>query len=109
MINMDYAKLDGGYPIYAPNPIELTESITIDGITHPVGALLSLSGAAKKYYIALGYKPVIRESMPRLDGHYYTETWAETETEIVQEWEEHEQPPATDYTEVLDIMTGEKA
>ena len=43
------------------------------------------------------------------EGCYYTETWTETETAILQGWEEHEQPSATDYTEVLDIMTGEKA
>ena len=57
----------------------------------------------------LGYKPVTRTAMPTREGYYYTEKWTETETAIVQGWEEHEQSSATDYTEVLDIMTGEKA
>ena len=44
-----------------------------------------------------------------MGGYYYTEKWTETDTAIVQEWGEHERLPITDYTEVLDIMTGEKA
>ena len=109
MPNINYAKLIDGYPAYALNPIALTESIEIDGIIHPVGATLSLSGSAESHYAQLGYKPVTRSPMPSKEGFYYTESWTETDTAIVQEWEEHEQPPATDYTEVLDIMTGEKA
>ena len=109
MRNTNYAKLIDGYPAYAPNPIVLTEPIEIDGIIHPAGATLSLSGAAESHYAQLGYKPVTRSPMPSKEGFYYTEKWTETDTAIVQEWEGHEQPPATDYTEVLDIMTGEKA
>ena len=92
MTNINYAKLIDGYPAYAPNPIVLTEPIEIDGIIHPAGATLSLSGAAESHYAQLGYKSVTRTVMPTREGYYYTETWAETETEIVQGWEEHEQP-----------------
>ena len=107
MLNKNYAKLAGGYPEYLRLPVELQSPLIINGVTHPVGAHLSTNDdAAIK---ELGYKPVTRTVMPTREGYYYTETWAETETEIVQEWKEHEQPPATDYTEVLDIMTGEKA
>lgn len=47
--------------------------------------------------------------MPAWEGYYYTEKWTETDTTIVQEWEEHERLPIADYTEVLDIVTEEKA
>ena len=107
MLNTNYAKLTGEYPEYLRLPIQLTESIAIGEVTHPTGAYLSTNDdAAIK---ELGYKPVTRSPMPSKEGYYYTEKWMETDTAIVQEWEEHEQPPATDYTEVLDIMTGEKA
>ena len=76
-------------------------------MTHPAGAHLSTNDdAAIK---ELGYKPVTRTVMPTREGYYYTEKWTDTGAAIVQGWEEHKQPPATDYTEVLDIMTGEKA
>ena len=107
MLNTNYAKLVGEYPEYLRLPVELQSPLIINGVTHPAGAHLSTNyDAAIK---ELGYKPVTKTEIPAREGYYYTEKWAETETEIVQEWEEHEQPPATDYTEVLDIMTGEKA
>ena len=107
MLNTNYAKLVGEYPEYLRLPVELKSPLIINGVTHPAGAHLSTNDdAAIK---ELGYKPVTRTVMPTREGYYYTETWAETETEIVQGWEEHERPPITDYTEVLDIMTGEKA
>ena len=107
MIKTNYAKLTGEYPEYLRLPICLTKPITIGEVTHPAGAYLSTDDdvAIKE----LGYKPVTRTVMPTREGYYYTAKWTETDTAIVQEWEEHEQPPATDYTEVLDIMTGEKA
>ena len=107
MLNTNYAKLTGEYPEYLRLPVELKSPLIINGVTHPAGAHLSTNDdAAIK---ELGYKPVTRTVMPTREGYYYTETWTETDTAIVQEWEEHEQPRATDYTEVLDIMTGEKA
>ena len=102
MLNINYAKLIDGYPAYAPNPIVLTEPIEIDSIIHPAGATLSLSGAAESHYAQLGYKPVTRTTMPTRDGYYYTETWTETEMEIVREWEEHEQPE----DELTDAVTA---
>ena len=107
MLNTNYAKLVGEYPEYLRLPVELQSPLIINGVTHPAGAHLSTNDDAA--IRQLGYKPITRTVMPTREGYYYTETWAETETEIVQGWEEHEQPPATDYTEVLDIMTGEKA
>ena len=107
MLNTNYAKLAGEYPEYLRLPVELQSPLIINGVTHPEGAHLSTNDdAAIK---ELGYKPITRTIMPTREGYYYTEKWTDTGTAIVQEWEEHEQPPATDYTEVLDIMTGEKA
>ena len=90
MLNTNYAKLVGGYLEYLRLPVELESSLIINGVTHPAGAHLSTNDdtAIKE----LGYKPVTRTVMPTREGYYYTETWAETETEIVQGWEEHEQP-----------------
>ena len=107
MLNTNYAKLVGGYPEYLRLPVELQSPLIINGVTHPAGAHLSTNDdAAIK---ELGYKPVTRTTMPTREGYYYTEKWTDTGAAILQEWEEHEQPPATDYTEILDIMTGEKA
>ena len=107
MLNTNYAKLMGEYPEYLRFPVELQSPLIINGVTHPAGAHLSTNDdAAIK---ELGYKPVTLTAMPTREGYYYTEKWTDTGAAIVQEWEEHEQSPATDYTEVLDIMTGEKA
>lgn len=106
MLNINYGKLVNGYPQYLHLPIRLTEPITIGEVTHPAGAYLSTDYDTT--IRQLGYKPVTRTAMPTREGYYYTEKWTDTGAAIVQEWEEHEQPPATDYTEVLDIMTGEK-
>ena len=107
MLNTNYAKLVGEHLEYLRLPVELKSPLIINGVTHPAGAHLSTNDdAAIK---ELGYKPVTRTAMSTREGYYYTEKWTDTGAAIVQEWEEHEQPPATDYTEVLDIMTGEKA
>lgn len=107
MLNTNYAKLVGGYPEYLRLPVELQSPLIINGVTHPTGAYLSTNDDTA--IRQLGYKPITRTIMPTREGYYYTEKWTDTGAAIVQEWEEHEQPPATDYTEVLDIMTGEKA
>ena len=107
MLNTNYAKLVGEYPEYLRLPVELQSPLIINGVTHPAGAYLSTNDDTA--IRQLGYKPVTRSPMPSKEGFYYTESWTETDTAIVQEWEEHEQSPVTDYTEVLDIMTGEKA
>ena len=54
-----------------------------------------------------GYKPIITAVYPS-DGGYYTESWAETETEIKQVWTEQPQTdddPISD-SEALEIITG---
>ena len=107
MLNTNYGKLTGEYPEYLRLPIRLTEPVTIGEVTHPAGAYLSTNDDTALRQ--LGYKPIIRTVQPSKEGFYYVENWIDNGAEIVQEWEEHEQPPATDYTEVLDIMTGEKA
>lgn len=107
MIKTNYAKITCEYPEYLRLPVELKSPLIINGVTHPAGAYLSTDDDTA--IRQLGYKPVTRTAMPTREGYYYTEKWTETDTAIVQAWEEHEQPPATDYTEVLDIMTGEKA
>lgn len=74
---MYYAKLIDGFPSYAPNPIHYKGYV----IGNPPGKILT----------ALGYKPVEYSSMPDFDpkeGHYWAEKWLETDTRIVQSWEQ---------------------
>ena len=100
MLNTNYAKLVGGYPEYLRLPVELKSPLIINGVTHPAGAHLSTNDdAAIK---ELGYKPVTRTAMPTRGGYYSTETWTETDTAIVQGWEEHEQPE----DELTDAVTA---
>lgn len=71
---MRYAKLVNGYPTYAPNPI------LHNGLWYgnPPGSV----------YEAEGYKPV-RFTDPHTEpgeGYQWSETWSETDTEIVQGW-----------------------
>ena len=73
-------------------PIRLSKPITIGEVSHPAGAYLYTDDDTA--IRQLGYKPITRTIMPTRDGYYYTEKWTETETAIVQEWEEHEQRPA---------------
>ena len=54
-----------------------------------------------------GYKPIITAEYPS-DGKSYTDSWAETETEITQIWTELPQTdddPISD-SEALEIITG---
>ena len=54
-----------------------------------------------------GYKPIITAEYPS-DGKSYTDSWAETETEITQIWTEVQQTdddPISD-SEALEIITG---
>ena len=58
-------------------------------------------------YLANGYKPIITAEYPS-DGKSYTDSWAETETEIKQVWTEQPQTdddPISD-SEALEIITG---
>lgn len=92
---MRYAKLINDYPTFAPNPI----LVGGNWIGNPPGEV----------YEAEGYKPV-RYTDPgeAPDGCYWVETWAETETEIVQQWEATELPPDEDIdpAEALNILLG---
>ena len=58
-------------------------------------------------YLANGYKPIITAEYPS-DGKSYTDSWAETETEITQVWTEQPQTdddPISD-SEALEIIIG---
>lgn len=90
MININYGQLVEERPQYLCLPIRLTTNITINGIVHSVGSWLSTDDEA--VILELGYKPIVRSKRPMNEDFYYTEKWTETETAIVQEWEEHEQP-----------------
>ena len=71
---MKYAKLIDGFPAYAPNPIKHS------GLWYgnPPGSV----------YEAEGYKPVRYTEPPTEpgEGYQWSETWSETESEIVQGW-----------------------
>lgn len=71
---MKYAKLINNLPAYAPNPI------LHNGLWYgnPPGEV----------YTAEGYKPVRYTEPPTEpgEGYQWSETWSETETEIVQGW-----------------------
>ena len=88
-----YGKLINGELRGAPRPIrtENGEVFTNDP------ALLLLYGS----------KPIITAEYPS-DGKSYTDSWAETETEITQIWTEQPQTdddPISD-SEALEIITG---
>ena len=88
-----YGKLVNGELRGAPRPIKTENG---DVFTNDPALLL--------HY---GYKPIITAEYPS-DGGYYTETWAETETEITQIWTELPQSdddPISD-AEALEIITG---
>lgn len=104
-VNRNYGLLINGYPQYLYLPIQIARNITINGVVHPAGSWLSTDNEAA--ILELGYKPIIRTEAPVKDGYYYTEKWVETETAIVQEWEEHEQPneaTEADYIESLESL-----
>ena len=77
---MRYAKLINNYPSYAPNPIRIGDN----WIGNPPGEI----------YKAEGYKPVHYTDPPGEpdEGYQWSETWSETDTEIVQGWELVEVP-----------------
>lgn len=71
---MNYAKFINNVPSYAPNPI-LHDAMWYG---NPTGEI----------YSAEGYKPVRYTEPPTepTEGYQWSETWSETETEIVQGW-----------------------
>ena len=105
MIDTNYGKLINTYPQYLHLPVQLTADININGVVHPAGSWLSTDNEAA--ILELGYKPIIRSESPVKEGFYYTEKWVETETAIVQVWEEHEQPneaTEADYIQSLEEL-----
>lgn len=71
-----YGKLINGELRGAPRPIKTADG---DVFTNDPALLLQY-----------GYKPIITAECPS-DGKYYTDSWAETETEITQVWTEQPQ------------------
>lgn len=71
---MKYAKLINSFPVYAPNPIKH------NGLWY--------GNPPASVYTAEGYKPVRFTEPPTepAEGYQWSETWSETETEIVQGW-----------------------
>ena len=88
-----YGKLVNGELRGAPNPLKTEESY------------IFTNNAA--IYLANGYKPIILTEYPS-DGGYYTESWTETETEIIQIWTEQPQSDndSISDSEALEIITG---
>ena len=90
---MIYGKLVGGELRGAPRPIRTENG---DVFTNDPALLLQY-----------GYKPIITAEYPS-DGKSYIDSWAETETEIIQVWTEVQQSdndPISD-SEALEIITG---
>ena len=88
-----YGKLIDGELRGAPRPIRTENG---DVFTNDPALLLQY-----------GYKPIITAEYPS-DGKSYTDSWAETETEITQIWTEVQQSdddPISD-SEALKIITG---
>ena len=88
-----YGKLVNGELRGAPRPIRTENG---DVFTNDPALLLQY-----------GYKPIITAKYPS-DGKSYIDSWAETETEIMQIWTELPQTdddPISD-SEALEIITG---
>lgn len=89
---MKYAKLINNYIKYAPNPINVDDNW--------------YGNPPAEIYSEQGYKPVIYTNQPEPQGYgYYTETWTETPTSIVQGWEWVENDEV-DPTEAMEILFG---
>ena len=88
---MIYGKLVDGALHGAPRPIKTSEG---DVFTTDPALLLQY-----------GYKPIITAEYPS-DGRYYTESWTETESQIMNIWRAAEPPVDISADEALDIITG---
>ena len=89
---MNYAKLSGGLPQFAPNPIQ----VGTDWVGNP----------PETVYLSQGYKPVIFTEKPEApSGYEYAAVWSETEAAVVLGWElrEASELPAD---EALSILLG---
>ena len=88
-----YGKLANGELRGAPRPIKTENG---DVFTNDPALLLQY-----------GYKPIILTEYPS-DGKSYIDSWAETETEIIQVWTEQPQIETDEISdsEALEIITG---
>lgn len=92
---MRYAKLENGYPKYAPNPIQ------VSGIWY--------GNPPASVYEAEGYKPVRFADQPEVEpGYIAVPGWEETETEIVQTWTVETEPITEEaaLTRYANALTG---
>lgn len=89
-----YVKLTDGRLIYAPKKIKDGDTITYN----PTAEML----------LPLGYKPLTIMPMPEVEEGYHLEpTYAETDTEVVQDWTVVEDPPVEpDAEDILNILLG---
>ena len=92
---MRYAKLENGFPQYAPRKLRVGDAVVYNPIPEQL--------------FNAGYLPVIETTPPEAeDGYYATPHWAEVDGEIVQSWEIVEIPVSDelDPAEALDIILG---
>lgn len=90
---MKYAKLIGGYPSYAPNPILVGDN----WIGNPPGTV----------YLDAGYKPVVYADPPSdpPSGYSWSEVWAEEDGNIQQGWVLEEETEAS-ADEAIEYLFG---
>lgn len=92
---MRYAKLIGGFPVYAPNPI------LHDGLWY--------GNPPDEIHEAEGYKPVRYTEPPTPEpGYVAIPVWTETAEEIVQTWAVEEEPDEIDEGRAYRIIAGEE-
>lgn len=92
---MKYARLLGGSPQYAPNPLHY-------------GSIWRCN-PPEQIYRAQGYKPVQPAELPEIpEGYDLRSVWTETEEALVQQWVLEPRPAEEELTpeEALTILTG---
>ena len=62
-------------------------------------------GSLEDYAIQCGYKQLIETECPNEEGKYYNVRWMETDTELMTEWYEIDQPHEEIFEEILDNST----
>lgn len=89
---MQYAKIVDGKIQFAPNPVNIN------------GAFIGNPPAS--VYEDAGYKPVTFTNPPREvpDGHYWKETWTESNGTLLQEWVLTEAPDDVTAEEAMQIL-----
>jgi hypothetical protein len=88
-----FAKLVDGFPIYAPEPL-------------PVGETL-VWNPPEELYPEQGYLPLRLTPQPEdEEGWYFVERWTEEDGEIVQGWERVKAPDDISLDEIAEILLG---